>query len=350
MANESEVNPAIESEPRRSHSLFGPVVLIAAGAFFLLSNLGVLPAVEWWAAARFWPLLLIFLGLDVIVVRVRPPEGTLLSLLVAVTALATFSFLLLNGPAALQSRLGLALPTGQLKAETFAVNGADVTSADITLRLGRINTEIGALDDPRDLVAGTLWTTGTVAVQRQSDDTGHIEVEVGETGGDPWFLNPQTVGEPIEPWTIGLSPAVPMALQLDGGDGSLTAALDALTLTALAIDAGNGSTAITLPGGNYDISVDGGNGSLTLTLPEAGRQAMEIDGGNGRIVLRLPAGMAARLEYEKGAGSIVVDERWQRLEIGADEGIYQTAGYDTAADRILIHLDGGAGVFAIELP
>ena len=51
------------------HELFWPAVLIAAGVYFLLSNLGYL----WWLRADiFWPLVLIALGVWLIVRRRRP--------------------------------------------------------------------------------------------------------------------------------------------------------------------------------------------------------------------------------------------------------------------------------------
>lgn len=47
----------------RSRSVFGAVVLIAIGVIFLLINLGVLPVAQLKALlAQWWPLILIFLG------------------------------------------------------------------------------------------------------------------------------------------------------------------------------------------------------------------------------------------------------------------------------------------------
>lgn len=51
------------------HHLFWPIVLIAAGLYFLLLNLGLL----WWLRADiFWPLVLIAIGAWLIVRRARP--------------------------------------------------------------------------------------------------------------------------------------------------------------------------------------------------------------------------------------------------------------------------------------
>lgn len=50
--------------PRRPRSLFGPLLLIAIGALFLLRNFGVISSnAFWWWFSRYWPVLLILLGL-----------------------------------------------------------------------------------------------------------------------------------------------------------------------------------------------------------------------------------------------------------------------------------------------
>lgn len=52
----------------RSRSMFGAIVLIAIGVIFLLINLGVLPVAELRALlAQWWPLILIFLGVWLLV-------------------------------------------------------------------------------------------------------------------------------------------------------------------------------------------------------------------------------------------------------------------------------------------
>jgi hypothetical protein len=98
---------------RGSRSLFAPVVLIAAGVFFLLDNLGMVADLDWPAALRFWPLLLIFLGLNVLVTQLRPPLGSFLSLLVALAAVGVFGYLLLAGsPDSAMRTFGLPAPRG----------------------------------------------------------------------------------------------------------------------------------------------------------------------------------------------------------------------------------------------
>ena len=117
MAEDKAEDKVVERR-RTSRSVFGPVVLIAVGVFFLLQNLNVLPPLNWPAALQFWPLALVFVGVNVLVVQARPPLGTLLSLFVALAAVGVFGYLLLSGaPDQTLRRLGLPTVGRQLQAE-----------------------------------------------------------------------------------------------------------------------------------------------------------------------------------------------------------------------------------------
>lgn len=93
--SEEKLDETVVTEPRRgSRSLFAPLALIGLGVIFLLDNLNLVPALDWSAALRYWPLALIFLGLNILVTQVRRPLGTLLSLVVSLAALGVFAYLL----------------------------------------------------------------------------------------------------------------------------------------------------------------------------------------------------------------------------------------------------------------
>jgi lia operon protein LiaF len=64
---------------RRQGGLFGPVLLIGLGILFLLSNLGLLTLDIGSLIARFWPLILIAIGLDLLLGR-RSGLGGLIAL------------------------------------------------------------------------------------------------------------------------------------------------------------------------------------------------------------------------------------------------------------------------------
>jgi hypothetical protein len=346
MSDEKPI-PELPAKPERgSRSLFAPIVLIAAGVFFLLDNLGMVDTLNWQAALRFWPLLLIFIGLNVLVVQARPPLGSFLSLLVALLAVGVFGYLLLSGsPDAAMQRLGLPAPR-QLEDESFAVPADGVASAEITVELSNYPAEIGA-GEAGWLAAGTIWTRNGLALDR-SDDDGRAEINIGENSGGFTFNPADWVGDD-HTWTIALAPDLPIDLLIDSGNGSTTADLSELSLSELQIEASNGSVNADLPDGDYDVRLDGGNGTLTIALPASGARQIEVDGGNGTIELLTPAGVPMRVEYDTGNGSVEVDGRFERVSGDADEGVYETAGYSDDNGSLMI-IESGNGTVSITTP
>lgn len=303
-----------------SRSAFAPIVLIAAGVFFLLYNLGVVGELNWAAAWQFWPLALIFLGVNVLVVQFPRPLGTLLSALVGLAAVGVFGWLLLFGaPGRLQS-FGLA-GAPELRAEPVSVPTGAAERAAVTLNLSNMSSRITA-GDGGDLIAGTIWTRTGVALESSGDTAANAVVSIGEQAGG-FALNPAAwISDGGHTWEFSLTPDLPLDLTLDGGNGAITADLSGLTLSALAVDSGNGAATVTLPAGDYEATIDSGNGAVTVVLP---------------------AGVAARVEYNTGNGRVRVDDRFDRLSGDNDDGVYQTADYDTAAARVLLVVDTGNG-------
>lgn len=330
---------------RSSRSAFAPVVLIAAGVFFLLDNLGVIGGLDWDAALRFWPLALIFLGLNVLVVQARPPLGSILSLLVALAAVATFGWLLLRGsPDAMLRSAGVA-QGGDLREESFAITPGAARTAEITLHLSNFPAAI-APGDAGNLISGTIWTRTGLDMRPGSEGDDHITVEVGEERGGPTLNFADWVGQERE-WTFELTPDLPIDLTIDAGNSAVQAELAGLALSRLVIDASNGRVSAALPDGDYDVRLDGGNGGANLLLPAGGEREVAIDGGNGGIHVTLPDGVAARVEYRRGNGGVNVDGRFERVEGDREEGAYETADYDTAADRVLFIVETGNGGVSI---
>lgn len=340
---EKEVKPAGRS---RGRSLFGPVFLIGVGVIFLLDNLNLIAPVDWTVVWRYWPLLLIFIGLNILAVQVRHPAGTILSLFVSLAAVGVLVYLLFFSPTT--AATGTAAVSGRaanLEVQSFAFPATGVESAGITIEASDFPTTIDPLTDSSNLIEGQATTYGDLKFDAALQN-GEATIELG-VDGDQWmrwldpatWTNVATQGE----WEIGISPDVPGRLRFDQGNGSADLALRELTLAGLRLDGGNGRLSATLPNGDYETRLDVGNGGVDLTLPTGGRPEVEVDGGNGSLNLYLPAGMEARVEFEDGDGGVSVDGRFSLVEGDRDEGVYETAGYESAADRVLIRIDGGNG-------
>ncbi|MCB8981154.1 MAG: hypothetical protein H6657_27435 [Ardenticatenaceae bacterium] len=332
---------------RSGRSLFGPIVLIGLGVYFLLRNMGIVSDLNWGVAFQLWPLLLIFLGINIIVQQVRRPLGTILSGLVGLTAVALFGAVLLFGvELPFLSRFNLQT-TAEYREETISVSAEDVATAVVTLDLGSLGADVTGLDSNKNVLEGTLNIAGDLQFEQRMRGSEAI-ISLGENNSGLWFGDWIASGNP-PPWQIGLSRTVPLDLTVDVGSGQADLELGSLLLSDLVIDVGSGAVDAELPGGSYDVRVDGGSGRLTMTLPSIGFHEVEIDGGSGAMSLMLPPNMEARVELDSGSGHVSMDARFERVSGDEDSGVWQTPGYDAEGNNsILIVLDGGSGSISIE--
>jgi hypothetical protein len=120
-------------------------------------------------------------------------------------------------------------------------------------------------------------------------------------------------------------------------------------LESLVVDSGSGSTFLWLPAGDYDGEIDSGSGRLTWRLPAGGSHVFRLDSGSGSIHLEVPAATGFRLVIEdSGSGTVVVgDDRLIQVSSG-DEPIWESEGFEAAADRSEVIVDMGSGSLQVE--
>lgn len=296
----------------RRPSLIGPLILITIGVLFLLANLGMLPFSFWEIAARFWPLLLILIGLDIILGR-RSLLGSLVIVLLWIALVAGVLWLAF-------AQGGGLLPSAAMVSDELAQPLGDIKSATVELNIGTARTNVTTLgSDTSDLMKGTFrHAEGTRVVKTYNIAGSEGRLVLKEEGVNFIFG-----GGRVSRWDIGLYPQVPLALRINGGIGRATLDLTALNLTSLNIDAGIGA--------------------IDMTTPKSGVVTMRVNGGVGAATITVPPGVAARIRVDGGLGGIRVDEsRFPKFG-----SVYQSADYASAANRIDIDVDGGVGSITI---
>lgn len=337
-------------QQKKGRSLFGPIFLIGLGVYFLLRNLGIVSEFNWGVAFQLWPLLLIFLGLNIIVQQVRRPFGTALSGLVGFAAVVVFGAILLFGvELPFLSRFDLQNSV-EYRQETVAVSASDVETAVVSLDLGSLGADVSGLESSQNVLQGTLSITGELDFRERMQGSEAI-ISLGESDFHLLWWGDWLTSTEQPPWQIGLSRTVPLDLTVDVGSGQTDLELSSLLLSDLYVDYGSGAVDLQLPGGDYDIRLDGGSGKMVTVLPPNGRHELELDGGSGAIDLFLPPAMAARIELDSGSGRVSLDERFELVSGDDEDGIWETPNYDSGRDdSILIFIDGGSGAISIEQP
>jgi predicted membrane protein len=306
----------------RRRSLFWPLVLIGVGLIWLLGNLGIISGASIAVLFRLWPLILIIVGLDLLVGR----GSSGLSTLIGVGGVALIIALMLVGPS-----LGWAGDT-EMKTANLSAPVGDAASAHVNLGLSVGDASVKALSDSTQLITADVNYIGspvTLDVQGNTDKTVRLSQEPGgdyNFGFNIFNWQPQKLR-----WDIALTPNIPLDLNISGGVGSGKLDFSGLKLTNLQATTGVGDIEFVLPDGAYSVNITGGVGKVTLVLP--GKSGVRIDASTGVGSIN----MASNLTRVGGNETKSVGE----------EGVWQTASYDNADQKISIRYHGGVGELTV---
>ncbi len=288
---------------RRGFPLF-PTLIIALGVLLLLQTTGVVQWEAWSTIWRFWPVLIIVLGINIAFGNRMPwLAGTLIAL-VLIAAVG----------------IGIALPNEVLSgAESVAILEEPldgVETVDVIIDLGAGTLSVGSLSaNSANLVEGELRNFGGSEVRTsvtRSED--HAEIELS-TGGFTFDF----FGNGDRRWDVRLSPAPSISIDL------YTAASD-LTLDLTRLNASN-------------VSISGGAADIEILAPrDAGHVNIEIDVGAANIDVVIPELVGARIDADLGLSGLSVDEN----RFPKAGGVYVSTNFDSAVNKIYLEIDAGA--------
>lgn len=330
-------------ESPRQRSLFWPIILIGAGVILLLSNLNIITAANLAALVSLWPLLLVAFGLEILFGR----RSTLASGLIALLMVGLVIVILVAGP-----QLGLKLPTAAAVVQKqYSEPIGAAQRANVFIDIASDPVTIDALSGSTDLIDANVTTYGEMEFSASGSSDKSIVLRKRPNSGI-FIFNWSFATRPTR-WDVALSPEIPLDLTLEGGSGSADADLSQLQLEKLSVDVASGSFSLSLPESKqaYEADFEGGSGSLHIALPADTNLTLSADGGSGSINLQLPADVAVRIEVlGSGSGSLNLPRGLTQIEEGNDdEGVWETAGYANAAQRILIRIeDIGSGSVNID--
>lgn len=292
----------------RRPSLIGPLILITIGVLFLLVNLGYLPLSLWEIAFRFWPLILILLGVEMLIGRRSVIGGLVVTALWLALVAGVVWFVLTTGV------------TRATVTETINQPVGEITRATIHLDIGFANVAVKALgEDTNDLMRGTFRHAERIQIGKVFNTSGNE----GRLTLREERVNFFTAGMTESRWEIALNPTLPITLRLNGGVGHADLDLSALTIPTLDVDAGIGNARI--------------------IAPQRGKVLMRLDGGVGNLHVTIPEGVAARIQVDRGIGTVRVNEA--RFPRTGNE--YQSANWERAENQITIRISGGIGTIEV---
>lgn len=296
----------------RHGSIGGAVVLIALGGLFLYGNLH--PEFEVWPfIGRYWPLILIFLGLgklwDYYWERTHPGSshgGEISGLVVAVLV-----FVLIAGVAFWHPRhRSWRSYTHDTRSEV-ELQGAKSVHANFNMPAGMLTISGGA----SKLFEADFDYDGFRNAPRVeysvNEGVGQLNVRQEDSGFH--------VGKRDNTWNLRLSDDVPLELALEMGAGQGDLRLRGLDVTRLTIHMGAGQVRVDLTGGRkQDLQA-------------------EIKGGVGQATIRLPKNVGVQVHASGGIGAV------NAHGLRRDGGTYVNDAYGKSPVTIRMNIHGGVG-------
>ena len=142
----------------RRPPILGPVILIGIGVLALLQNFDMLPANFWQTIWRFWPVILILVGVEIVIGRMPMPWAAsfVLSLLIIGGTIGGIVYL------ATQTPLETPIAAGEMSHLERDVNGA--TAATVQLHFGAGSLTVSSTSGPQLMVGDFAQQRGAVQV------------------------------------------------------------------------------------------------------------------------------------------------------------------------------------------
>ena len=263
----------------------GPLILIGLGVLFLLQNLGF-PLGIGEMISRFWPVILILIGVDILF--------------------------------GIRFHRGGFTRDGNDQNFSEPVNG--VTQADVDIRTGINRLRIEDLQDSNLLCEGNIILGGNERFSKDFHREGNTAYLRLNSRDDffPWFNHWHFERN----WNLRFNREIPTRLKIHTGVGEAEINLQKIKVT--------------------DLDLNTGVGRTTLTLPESGKVQARVEGGVGEIYIVIPKGMAASIKASTGIGSLDVGGNYT---FQGDLRI--SPGFETAENRVNLRIHGGIGKITI---
>ena len=242
--------------------------------------------------------------------------------------------------------------SGKMLTQNISVALTEATTAvvDVNTRTG--NLTIDKLSgSPQMLATGTLeYMQGQeppAPCLSMSGSQANLALKA-EGGRRSSFHLPWSACNAETDWQIHLNPAVSSEIIAHSGGGNVRLDLASLAITRLQADSGGGNMDVVLPSVaadlNVAVSTGGGNVAVEIGNSTIGCNVVDAKSGAGNVTVRLPSGLAARIQAASGMGKVVVDAHFGKL----DRNLFQSADYDSAADKVDLTLHSGAGNVIVE--
>jgi hypothetical protein len=293
----------------KGDSISGPVLGIGIGSLLLLANLGYFQWSVWELIFRFWPIFLIAWGLDLIIGH----RTTMQKLIGALVSLAIV--------------VGMFWMVGVQPNFSSVSNSTRISQAADGIKTAEINIErpVGGTRISHDaasnvLISGMVPADGYESIDtnfRKSGDFGIYTVQShGEAKG------PIVIGANQTAWNLALTTAIPINLSLNTAVGE-----SILDLTGTQVEEINAKMAV---------------GRMEVRLPANKNLTGNISGAVGEIVIYVPRNTPVRINANTAVTLVNVQPDFHR-----EGNMIYLPGPDSSSQGINLKVDLPVGLLSI---
>ena len=291
------------------HFKIAPFVLIILGTIFLLNNFGVLPWSIWTNLWKFWPVLLVLIGIEFFIGQSISLKTTLILLALIFIIPVIFAINPFTKNPLATDKLIISEPLGNL------------TKAKIIVDFPATNLNIKATTDSTKLI------DGEVSYSKASDKP---KVERDKSFGQMIIKisQPSTSGLPIisslrNETRIYLTEQIPLEILIKTG-----ASKEKIDLSKLRVD--------------Y-LEIDSQASDLNITFGDLYSSRAKIKTKASNLKIKIPQKLAARIAIDSKIKNLSIDDRFKKRD-----GEYQTKDFDKAFTRLDIRIESIAGSIEIK--
>jgi len=207
-----------------------------------------------------------------------------------------------------------------LDIDTLTLPLDGITQGQLSLSFGAGQVKVAGGASVNELLTGS-FAGGVESKQKEKNGIPHIKLSPSSESF-LYTIMPWTWG--AREWDVALNEKIQWALNFEMGASDTQVNLTDLQVSDLSVETGASNTEITLPA-------------------NAGHTHVDLSGGAASIRFTIPEGVAARIHVDSGLASIDIDrERFPRIG-----DVYKSEGYETAANKVDINADFGAGSLVI---
>ena len=284
----------------------GAATLLALGILLLLQTTEVVPWDMWFDLWRFWPVIVIAYGVNLLAGR-RMPWLAALAVIGLLTGSIVIATVLTRGYDNSPSS------TSNVSITTYTEPVGALESVDVSIEFGAGHLRLTSLPiGSPNLVEAQFRGLGANTSLARSGEIGHLKISM-----DSRLLLRHLFSD--VDWQISLGRAPRLSIGLDGGAAGITLDLRELRVTNINVDVGASETDIIMPS-------------------QAGHVSADINAGAANLEIIVPPGVAAMVTSSSGLTSVDIDSsrfpRSGRAHVSPD--------FETAENRVTIHIQAGA--------